>query len=306
MTQDTEQSLTHPTIKDGWFREVSDSCFPGQALTLRVESILEVVKSPFQDILVFKSTDYGNVLVLDGIIQLTERDEFAYQEMITHLPLMSHLNPKRVLIIGGGDGGVIREVLKHKDVEKIVLVEIDETVINLSKKYLPYMSSGFNDERVEVKLCDGFKYLEELESAESDDKFDVIITDSSDPEGPAVAFFQKNYFTLLSKALFDVNSIVITQASENVWLDINKLKELKDCISEVFPIVRYSYTMVPTYTSGQLGLMVASMNKNSILEKPIRSFPKNVENKLFRYYNKEIHSSSFVLPNWAAEFLDQE
>ncbi|KAH3676235.1 hypothetical protein WICPIJ_009195 [Wickerhamomyces pijperi] len=307
MTQDIEQTqLTHPTIKDGWFREISDSSFPGQALALKVDRILDIVKSPFQDILVFKSTDYGNVLVLDGIIQLTERDEFAYQEMITHLPLMSHPNPKRVLIIGGGDGGVIREALKHKDVEKIVLVEIDETVIRLSKEYLPHMSSGFDDKRVEVHLGDGFKYLENLQAAESSNKFDVIITDSSDPEGPAVAFFQKTYFTLLSNALSDSNGIVITQASENVWLDINKLRELKSCISEVFPVVNCSYCMVPTYTSGQLGLMIASKNKEANLKTPTRSLPRKMENELFRYYNKEMHKSSFVLPNWAANFLGEE
>ncbi|KAI5306970.1 putrescine aminopropyltransferase, partial [Ascosphaera atra] len=117
--------LTHPTIKDGWFSEISDM-WPGQAMTLRVKEILHHEKSKFQDVLVFESTDYGTVLVLDNVIQCTERDEFSYQEMITHLGMMSHPNPKRVLVVGGGDGGVLREIVKHPSVEKAVLVDIDE------------------------------------------------------------------------------------------------------------------------------------------------------------------------------------
>ena len=112
-------------MKDGWYREIS-SGWPGQAITLKVNKILHVEKSKYQDILVFESATYGNVLVLDGVTQCTERDEFSYQEMITHLPLTCHPNPRRVLVIGGGDGGVVREVLKHDSVESVVLCDIDE------------------------------------------------------------------------------------------------------------------------------------------------------------------------------------
>lgn len=291
-------ALTHPLIKNNWFREVSDESFPGQGLELQVEEVLYTGKSEFQDILVFKSTNYGNVLVLDGIIQVSERDEFAYQEMITHLPIMSHPNPKSVLVIGGGDGGVLREVLKHGDyIEKIVLVEIDATVIELSKKYLPGMSVAFNDPKIQVELCDGFEYLKNLTS-----KFDIIITDSSDPEGPAAAFFQEQYFRLLYNCLND-DGIVITQASENVWLNIQLLKDLKSNIKKVFPVVEYCYTMVPTYTSGQLGLMIASKDSSSDLTKPKRTFSGSKQDELFKYYNSEIHQSCFVLPTWAKKYL---
>ncbi|ODQ60626.1 hypothetical protein WICANDRAFT_39990 [Wickerhamomyces anomalus NRRL Y-366-8] len=294
--------LTHPLIQNGWFKEVSDESFPGQALELKVKKILHSAKSEFQDILVFESTDYGNVLVLDGIIQVSERDEFAYQEMITHLPIFAHPNPKSVLVIGGGDGGVLREVLKHEDIEKIVLVEIDETVIELSKKYLKGMSVAFSHPKINVKLCDGFKYLQDLSL--SDDKFDIIITDSSDPDGPAAAFFQQQYFKLLHSALNE-NGIVITQASENVWLKIELLKNLKATISEIFPVVKYAYTTVPTYTSGQLGLMISSKNPNAKLNIPARTVSKEKEEELFKYYNSEIHKASFILPNWAKYYLDQ-
>ncbi|KAK1081585.1 putrescine aminopropyltransferase [Friedmanniomyces endolithicus] len=155
-------------------------------MTLKVNQIVHHEKSKYQDVLIFESSDYGMVLVLDNVIQCTERDEFAYQEMITHLGMFSHPNPKRVLVIGGGDGGVLREIVKHESVEEAVLCDIDEAVIRLSKKYLPGMSVGFQHPNVKVHIGDGFKFLEDKK-----DTFDVIITDSSDPEGPAESLFKK-------------------------------------------------------------------------------------------------------------------
>ena len=189
---------------DGWFREISDM-WPGQAMTLKVNQVLHHEKSKYQDVLVFESSDYGTVLVLDNVIQCTERDEYSYQEMITHLAMNSHPNPKNVLVIGGGDGGVLREVVKHDTVEKAILVDIDEAVIRLSKKYLPGMSIGFQHPNVEVHVADGFKFL-----ADRQNEFDVIITDSSDPEGPAETLFQKPYFELLKAALKD-GGVITTQ-----------------------------------------------------------------------------------------------
>ena len=295
--------LTHPTIVDGWFRELNDTCFPGQAFTLKVDKILYHTKSEFQDILVFKSTHYGNVLVLDGIVQCTERDEFAYQEMITHIPLYLHEDPKKVLVIGGGDGGVIRELLKHQQLVDITLVEIDETVIKLAREYLPGMAQGLDDPRVQIKLCDGFEFLEKTASVQESEKYDVIITDSSDPEGPAEAFFQERYFKLLRDALKNDKSVIIAQTSENVWLNIKYLEDLIKTAQKVFPNSRYCNTMVPTYTSGQLGLIVCSPNKNKDLTTPSR-VPTPQEDVNLKYYNPEIHNASFVLPNWADQLLN--
>lgn len=161
-------------IVDGWFHE-RGVLWPGQAMSLKVKQVLDHHRSKFQDILVFESENHGNVLVLDGVIQVTERDEHAYQEMIAHLPLFAHPNPKKVLVIGGGDGGVLREVAKHPGVEEIVECEIDEGVISVSKKYLPTLAKGYDDPRVSVQIMDGAKFLEE-----NQETFDVIITDSSD------------------------------------------------------------------------------------------------------------------------------
>ncbi|KAG7007049.1 spermidine synthase [Physcia stellaris] len=196
--------ITHPTIKDGWFREIGD-LWPGQAMTLKVNSVLHHEKSKFQDVLIFESTDHGTVLVLDDAIQCTENDEFAYHEMITHLAMNSHPNPKKVLVIGGGDGGVLREVMKHSTVESAVLCDIDEAVIRLSKKYLPAMSIGLRHPDTSVFIEDGFEFLRNRKN-----EFDVIITDSSDPNGPAKTLFEKNYFELMNEALRE-GGIVITQ-----------------------------------------------------------------------------------------------
>ncbi|XHG07043.1 putrescine aminopropyltransferase, variant 2 [Aspergillus wentii] len=204
--------ITHPTIQDGWFSEKSDM-WPGQAMSLKVNQILHHEKSKYQDVLIFESSDYGNVLVLDNVIQCTERDEFSYQEMITHLAMNSHPNPKKVLVIGGGDGGVLREVIKH-DIEEAVLCDIDEAVIRLSKQYLPGMSIGYKHDKVKTHIGDGFKFLEEKKN-----EFDVIITDSSDPEGPAESLFQKPYFELLNGALRE-GGVITTQGCSSPFISV--------------------------------------------------------------------------------------
>ena len=215
----------------------------GQAMTLKVEEILHTEKSLYQDVLVFRSSTYGNVLILDGVIQCTERDEFSYQEMITHLPMASHPNPEHVLVIGGGDGGVIREVLKHSTVKHVTLCDIDEAVVRVSKEYLPHMSSIFKDPRVTVFIGDGFKFLPEHEN-----EYDVIITDSSDPVGPAAALFEAPYFTLLKKALKEGGHM--STQGESLWLHLPLIKELRETTKRLFPVAEYAYTTIPTCEFG--------------------------------------------------------
>ncbi|KAI5302947.1 putrescine aminopropyltransferase [Ascosphaera pollenicola] len=315
--------LTHPTIKDGWFSEISEM-WPGQAMTLRVKEILHHEKSKFQDVLVFESTDYGTVLVLDNVIQCTERDEFSYQEMITHLGMMSHPNPKRVLVVGGGDGGVLREVVKHESVEKAILVDIDEAVPRVSKKFLPNMAIGFEHPNVEVIIGDGFEYLKNHKN-----EFDVIITDSSDPEGPAEALFQKPYFDLLYEALTPAG-VVTTQGcsypaalrpphtithmlkfnpfpfylAENQWLHMPLITRLKNEMLQTFPVAEYAYTTIPTYPSGQIGFMVASKDPSVNMREPLRTWTREEEERLCRFYNKDIHRAAFILPNFARKVLE--
>ncbi|GAA5896478.1 uncharacterized protein JCM6883_006918 [Sporobolomyces salmoneus] len=289
--------LSHPLIVDGWFREISeqwpgDALTAGQAMTLRVEKILHMEKSLYQDVLVFKSTDHGNVLVLDGAIQCVERDEFSYQEMITHLPLASHPNPEKVLVIGGGDGGVLREVLKHPQVKSATLCDIDEAVPRVSKAFLPHMAAGFEDPRVTVFIGDGFKFLDDKKN-----EFDVIITDSSDPVGPANSLFQKPYFQLLKESL-RAGGTISTQG-ECVWLHLPLINDLMSMSRTLFGKAEFGWTSIPTYPSGTIGFVVATLDQNRDLRTPLR----DIEG--CRYWSKAIHKQAFTLPAFAQSVVDK-
>lgn len=277
-------------IIDGWFHERGE-LWKGQAMSLKVNKVLDHYRTDFQDLLVFESENHGNVLVLDGVIQVTTRDEFSYQEMIAHIPLMAHPNPKKVLVIGGGDGGVLREVARHKCVEEIVECEIDEGVIIASKKHLPSLAVGYEDPRVRVEIMDGAKFLEE-----NQESFDVIITDSSDPIGPASVLFETPFYDAMHKSLRE-GGIVCTQG-ECMWLHLDLIEPLVSKISQTYSTVEYAYTTIPTYPSGQIGFIVATKGGGASgsvgCKVPQRSlgFPETD----LKYYTPELHSAAFVLP----------
>lgn len=194
---------------------------------------------------------------MDGIIQCTERDEFSYQEMISMLPLNSHPNPERVLIVGGGDGGVAREVIKHPQVTVVHQVEIDDRVVELSKQYLPWMACGFNNPKLQLHIGDGFEFLKTHR-----EEFDVIITDSSDPVGPNETLFQEDYFKLLKSALRP-GGVVCCQAG-NPWLELDPIRRHMDACRKQFSVVKFATTSIPTYPTGQIGFVVASLQQVSI------------------------------------------
>jgi len=287
-------------VKDGWFHERGE-LWKGQAMSLEVKNILAHYRSDYQDILVFESTNHGNVLVLDGVIQVTERDEFSYQEMIAHIPLYAHPNPKKVLVIGGGDGGVLREIAKHESVEEIVICEIDKGVIDVSKKYLPTLAKGYDDPRVTVHVMDGAKFMEE-----NQDSFDVIITDSSDPIGPASVLFETPFYNAMHASLRE-GGIVCTQG-ECLWLHVDIIRPLVNSISTKYTQVEYAYTTIPTYPSGQIGFIVASKGEREAgCKVPVRKPSKELQ-KTMKYYSTELHAAAFVLPAFAkrAIFGDDE
>ncbi|KAJ3036971.1 hypothetical protein HDV00_002163 [Rhizophlyctis rosea] len=266
-------------------------------MSLKVEKILHVANSLFQDVLVFKSTDYGNVLVLDGVIQATERDEFAYQEMIAHLPLNAHPDPKKVLVIGGGDGGVLREVVKHSTVESVTLVEIDEMVVQVSKQYLPAMAAGFSHPKVNIHIGDGFAYLKE-----HTDSYDVIITDSSDPVGPAESLFGETFYDLMRRSLRP-GGIICTQG-ECQWLHLDLIATVLSNSRKIYPVVAYAWSAVPTYPCGQIGYILCCNEEGRDLTKPVRRFSKEFEKEGLRYYSAEVHEAAFVLPGFAKRKLE--
>ncbi|XP_063458039.1 spermidine synthase isoform X1 [Pan paniscus] len=314
-------------IREGWFRETC-SLWPGQALSLQVEQLLHHRRSRYQDILVFRSKTYGNVLVLDGVIQCTERDEFSYQEMIANLPLCSHPNPRKVLIIGGGDGGVLREVVKHPSVESVVQCEIDEVsagvepglspgspsgqlcpemaahprarqdVIQVSKKFLPGMAIGYSSSKLTLHVGDGFEFMKQ-----NQDAFDVIITDSSDPMGPAESLFKESYYQLMKTALKEDG--VLCCQGECQWLHLDLIKEMRQFCQSLFPVVAYAYCTIPTYPSGQIGFMLCSKNPSTNFQEPVQPLTKQqVAQMQLKYYNSDVHRAAFVLPEFARKALN--
>jgi spermidine synthase len=283
-------------IKQGWYSEINEF-WPGQALSLEVDGeVLFHQKSQFQDVLVFKSKAYGNTLVLDDAIQITERDEMSYQEPLAHLTMFAHPNPKKVLVVGGGDGGILRELARHPSVEELHICEIDQVVIDAAKKYLPYSAVGFEDPRVKVHVRDGFEFIKEHKN-----EFDVIITDSSDPAGPASQLFNEAYFTYVKEALTE-NGILGTQA-ECIWLHLDLISSMKKFIGKVFPSVTYAITQTPTYPCGSLGFFLATKNGSAFPKAPIREVTADFQAQL-KYYTKDLHTASFVLPYFAAKALD--
>lgn len=229
---------------------------------------------------------------MDGVIQVTEYDEHAYQEMMAHLPLFSHPNPEKVLVIGGGDGGVLREIAKHPGVKEIFICELDEDVIKYSKQYLTSLAKGFDDPRVTVKIMDGAVFMDENQAS-----FDVIITDSSDPVGPASVLFETPFYDAMYRSLRD-GGIVCTQG-ESIWLHLNLIRPLIGAISKFFTTVEYAYTTIPTYPSGQIGFIVAGKNRGSC-KQPSRGMTEEQANSM-KYYTSEIHKASFVLPKFAQD-----
>jgi len=284
------------SFKKGWFTE-SSPLWPGQSMSLEVEEVLHEEKSDYQHIVILKTKTFGNALILDGVIQCTERDEFSYQEMIAFLPINSHPKPQKVLIVGGGDGGVAREVVKHPLVESVVQCEIDERVIEVSKKYLPFMAKGFDHPKLSLHIGDGFEFMKNHPS-----EFDVIITDSSDPIGPAASLFQESYFQLLRKALRP-GGIVCSQG-ENMWFHGDLIKPLITSCKTLYPVVDYAYTCTPTYPGGQIGFILCSLNPETNFKSPCQKLSEaECENMELRYYSTPMHSAAFVMPRFAHQMF---
>ncbi|XP_077212601.1 spermine synthase-like isoform X2 [Tasmannia lanceolata] len=325
------ESICHSTCVSGWFSE-PQSCsvgahkvlyynnpmWPGEAHSLKVEKILYKGKSEYQEILVFESSTYGKVLVLDGIIQLTEKDECAYQEMIAHLPLCSIPSPKtvnftdfqhhrfllpEVLVIGGGDGGVLREISRHSSVELIDICEIDKLVIDVCKQFFPDLSVGFEDHRVRLHVGDAAEFLQKAPEG----MYDAIIVDSSDPVGPAQELVEKPFFETTARALRPGG--VLCNQAESMWLHTHLIQDMLSICRETFKgSIHYAWTSVPTYPSGVIGFLLCSTEGPPVdFLNPINPIEKlDGAHKLkreLRFYNSEIHVAAFALPSFARREL---
>jgi len=279
-----------------WFREESDD-FSGQSFSLEVEEVLFHEASRYQDVLVFQSKSYGRVMALDGIINSTERDEFAYQEMISFLALNSHIHPRHVLIIGGGDGGVARECSKHPLVERITQVEIDQLVIDASKKHLPNLAVGFDSPKVSLHVGDGLEYLKSNTAT-----YDVIIADLNDPGGPASELFTKTFYIHMKERL-NPGGIVCTQG-ECMWLDLELISGIITFSRDLFPSVTYASNSVPTYTTGNIGYVICSLQEDHKFREPYHVFSDEVKDRMeLKFYDEDVHRAAFALPRFVRKKL---
>uniref|UniRef100_A0A0G4H4N5 PABS domain-containing protein n=1 Tax=Chromera velia CCMP2878 TaxID=1169474 RepID=A0A0G4H4N5_9ALVE len=283
-------------LSSSWFAELG-SMWPGQAMCLEVEKVLYKGRSKFQDVLVFQSKTWGKVLVLDGVIQVTERDEFAYQEMMAHLPLFTHPNPKKALVIGGGDGGILREIARHPSVEEIDICEIDGDVIEMAKKHLQFTAVGYSDPRVRVRVEDGFEFMKRHKN-----EYDVIVVDSSDPVGPAEVLFKEPFYAAMSAALRD-GGVAATQG-ECMWLHLELLENLLGFSKKLFSTVQYAQISIPTYPCGTIGVLCLGKSKGTDFKNPKRT-PSQTQTQALRYYTPAIHKAAFILPAFASKALGQ-
>lgn len=261
------------------------------AMTYEISETLVSKKTKYQDLTIVDSISFGRMLLLDGIVQTTIKDEFVYHEMITHIPLFTHPNPKKVLVIGGGDGGAIREILRHKSVEKAVLCEIDEEVIKECKNYLPEICCELDNPRCEVFIGDGIKYVHEHKN-----EFDVIIVDSTDPFGAAEGLFGGSFYKEIYNALTE-DGIFIAQTETPYYLPEVVQKVVKDS-KMAFPITKLFMAAIPTYPSGFWSFTIGSKTYD-----PAKA---NVEGKLTfptKYYTEKLHNACFVLPKFVEDLI---
>lgn len=270
------------------------AAFEGIGTSISVKNKLESFQSEFQHIEVYDTVSLGKMLVHDGVIMLTQFDNYAYHEMIAHVPLLTHSNPKRVLIVGGGDGGTLKEVLKHTSVEEVVLCEIDEAVISISKKYFPELTEGMDDPRAQVIVQDGVAYIKSKK-----DYFDVIIVDSTDFFSIADGLYREEFYTDMREAL-TINGIAVTQ-SESMYYDKAFIAKLYNQNKKVFPYVSYYYALVPTYPGGSICFSFCSKNFTPF----VQIDPSRIEGlgKL-KYYTQAIHTASFQLPQAVQDALE--
>ena len=278
-----------------------ESLYPDWGQRFRVVRTLARVRSAFQDIWLFESASHGRVLMLDGVVQITEADEFAYQEMIAHVPLLAVESARRVLIIGAGDGGVLRRVLQHRGVERAVMVEIDGEVIRLSQEHLPGISGNcWNDPRAEVFVADGIAYVAAAESQ----SFDAIIVDSTDPAGPGEALFTDAFYADCARVL-TAQGVIVNQCGVP-FMQPDELRDTSARRAKFFRHVSAYAVAVPTYVGGFMTLGIAAKAEDPGTT-PAAILRARAETAgivgLTQYWTPEVQEAAFKLPPYIARHL---
>ena len=278
---------------DLWFTENHTE---NVRFSIKVDKQLYTGQSEFQRIDIFDSEEFGRVLALDGYVMLTEKDEFMYHEMIVHVPMCVHPNPRKILVIGGGDGGTVRELVKYSSVESVDLVEIDEDVVTACKEYLPQTAGMLEDPRVNTHFEDGLKFIRHHEN-----EYDLIIVDSTDPFGPGEGLCTREFYGNCYKALTDDGIMVNQHESPFYANDAYAMQRAHKLIVNSFPIARVYQAHIPTYPSGHWLFGFASKKYHPYHDVDFEKW-KKLGLKL-KYYNTNLHSASFALPTYVEELL---
>ena len=276
-----------------WFSEKHTK---NAKFSIRVDKQLVSVKSEFQRIDVFESPEFGRFLTLDGYMMLTEKDEFIYHEMIVHVPMAVHPCPEKVLVIGAGDGGVVRELARYPEIKQIDLVEIDREVITVCEEYLPFTACSLRDKRVAIYYQDGLKFIRSKQEA-----YDLIIVDSTDPFGPGEGLFTKEFYGNCYKALKDDGIMVNQHESPFYEDDAAAMQRAHKRIVESFPVSRVYQAHIPTYPSGHWLFGFSSKKYHPV--KDMNPEKWNSRGLKTRYYNSGLHAGAFALPNYVEELL---
>ncbi|WP_101911398.1 polyamine aminopropyltransferase [Marasmitruncus massiliensis] len=274
----------------------SEKHTPSVKFSIQVEKQLYSGTSPFQRIDVFESQEFGRFLTLDGFMMLTEKDEFIYHEMITHVPMAVHPSARRVLVIGAGDGGVVRELTRYQSIEQIDMVEIDEQVVRVCMEYLPQTACGFEDKRVYIFYEDGLKFIRRCENS-----YDLIIVDSTDPFGPGEGLFTKEFYGNCYNALKEDGIMVNQHESPFYEDDAIAMQRAHKRIVESFKISRVYQAHIPTYPSGHWLFGFASKKYHPVADLHAKQW--NELGLKTRYYNTNLHKGAFALPNYVEEML---
>jgi spermidine synthase len=281
-------------------RWVEETLHGGFRVRLKADRVLFDSETEHQQLIIFENSDYGRVMMLDGVVQLSTRDEFVYHEMMAHVPLFAHGKAKKVLIIGGGDGGVLREVLKHPEVKSATLCEIDRSVIDLCREHFPDVSAGaFDDRRTNVVIADGTKFVHE-----SDERFDVILVDSTDPIGPGAVLFTKEFYTDCRRALAP-GGILVTQ-NGLPFLQAAELKQSVSYFRDLFDDAFAYLATTPSYFGGSMSYGWATDDKKLRKHKQekIERRYKKAGTFSTRYWRPGIQIAAFALPNYIRELVE--
>ena len=267
-------------------------------LSIQVDRQLYSSQSEFQRIDIFSSKEFGRFLTLDGYMMLTQKDEFIYHEMMVHVPMAVHPEVRKVLVIGGGDGGTARELIRYPAIEQIDVVEIDEEVVSACRQYLPQTACGFDDERIHLFYEDGLKYVRRYE-----DTYDLILVDSTDPFGPGEGLFTKEFYGNCYKALKAEGIMVNQHESPFYPNDAVAMQRAHKRIVESFPISKVYQEHIPTYPSGHWLFGFASKRYHPLTDQDSARW-KALELRT-RYYNEQLHRGAFALPNYVEEMLEK-